>query len=483
MAKLDNKGFSLVELIIAISVFTFMIIPIISQLMVTMRISDRSRGVQEQYEYAQDIMEYFKSTPLDQIGQDNLFNGNNALQSDTSVTKNITVGGKTVEYVEKTYSIPKASAVTIGKGKFYSKITLDTKEYALTQVGYRQATDAETKDSTVTKYSAAPDDGNYYVSIPAMDDPNQTNVGNLTNLNGSKVAIIDGDASNSDINAADSIFAMKSELLKNDGPLGYQQWEQLMYGGYPGFDNDTVTKLTRISMVKREISGSTAYTVTAYVDYKDNNPKYSTTLPTYNVYQQTFVQPEPPVIYFMYNPCVYNGEYAGSDYILTDLQVGAGDKVKMYLIETAAQVPAGSIIETVRNSIRDKNGNQKYSTQLIEAVDQSGRKVDRDQVKTYFNVTTSTNLSNLQVFTNKTLDTADRTNDYVYDYAEFAPAAQIASGVTYKNPATGLTGHFIKPLSEDATFEGRLYTMTVTLYNDANDSEVVSYTGTRGADK
>lgn len=487
MAKLNNKGFSLVELIIAISVFTFMVIPIISQLMVTMRIGDRSRGLQEQSEYAQDIMEYFKSTPLDQIGKDNLFDGNNALVSSGSNTYTIGGGivdpvtGLPIEYVEKEYEIPKPSAVTIGKGKFYSTIKLSTKEYALTQAGYRKATDAEVKDSSIPKTTI---EGDEYVSITAMQDPNKTNVGNLTNLNGSKVAIIDGDASNSDVSAADSIFAMKSELLKNDGETGYKQWEQLMYGGYSGFDNDTVTKLTKISMKKGLQGGETCYTVTVTVDYKDipQIPKYATTLPTYNVYQQSFKQPEPPVIYFMYNPCVYNGEYAGSDYILVDIADNVDSEVKMYLIETAAQVPAGSIIEDVLVSIVDENGNQKYKTNLIEPVNQSGKRQKRDSVKMYFNVTDNTDVSKLSVFTNKALNLADRTADYVFDYEVFSTGAQIASGASYKNPAAGDPGHFIMPLSEDKTFEGRLYNMTVTLYNAADDSVAATYTGTRGAD-
>lgn len=488
MAKLNNKGFSLVELIIAISVFTFMIVPIISQLMVTMRIGDRSRALQEQSEYAQDIMEYFKSTPLDEIGQDNLFDGNNALQFDGSTTKKVTVGSATdIEYEEKTYSIPTASAVTIGKGKFYSKITLDTKEYALTQAGYRKATDAEVKDSSITKYPAIPDDGNQYIPITAMDDPNQTNVGNLTNLNGSKVAIIDGDASNSDVSAADAIFAMKAELMKNDGPTGYKKWEQLMYGGFSGFDNDNVTKLTRISLKKGLKGGKTCYTVTALVDYKDSNAEYPTTLPTYNVYQQDFIQKEPPVIYFMYNPCVYNGEYAGSDYILMDVNVTGldpADEVKMYLIETRAQVPAGSVIEDILKGIKDKNGNQKYKTDLIEAVDQSFGRQKRDSVKTYFNVTSATDTSRLRVFTNKTLDLSGTHSDYVFDYEDFGGGAQIGpTGTTYKHPPINAsTGHFIKPLSEDTAFEGRLYTMKVTLYNAADNSVSATYTGTRGAD-
>ncbi len=471
MAKLNNKGFSLIELIIAITVFVMMIVPIISQLMTSMNINTRSRTLQEDSEYAQYIMEYFKSTPLDEIGQDNLFDGSNAIvlkQAET--TKSVVVNGTVVEYAEIIYEIPKTSAVTIGKGTYYSEITLDTKEYALTQAGYRSATDAEIADSAVAKVSGS--DGGTYVAIDAMQDPNQTNVGTLTNLDSSLVAIIAGSASNCDISASDAIFSMKADALKSDGDLGYAAWEQLMYGNYSGFERDTVKKVTRISVIKDDTGSQTEYTVKVLVDYKDSNTSYPTTLPTYNVWQNTFVQDEPPVIYYMYNPCVYNAEYMADDYVVLDTSKAGGAEIKMYLIETAAE------ISTNIQEIMDANGISYASTNLIEEVDTSGTRVERDEIITHFNLGVETSdqsdYSNIKVYTNKTLSRID-------DYDVITNI--LTSYPTNVAPATNyaVSGeHFVKTLADDVDYEGRLYTMTVTLYDASDDSSVATYTGTRG---
>lgn len=475
MAKLNNKGFSLVELIIAIAVFTFMIVPIISQLTVSMNISNRSRAVQEDSEYAQYIMEYFKSTPLDQIGKDNLFDGSNALQLKTAeTTKNVTVNGAVVEYSEIAYEIPKANAVQIGKGKFYSAITLDTKEYALTQAGYRSATDSEIKNGSGV-YSGS--DGKKYVSITAKQDPNQTNVGNLTNLDSKVVAIIDGDASNCDKTASDAIFTMKSNMLKNGTAEEYMQWEQLMYGGWSGFDNDTVKKVTRISVVQGTVGSKTSYTVKAVVDYKDSNGKYVTKLPSYNVYQSTFVQDEPPVIYYMYNPCVYNAEYMAQDYIVLDTK-DAGDKeIKMYLIETAAEISANI------QQILDDNSIPYASTNLIEYVNTSGLRTKREEIVTYFNMYYgSTDATKVKVYTNKDLTRIDDSTVFenIKDTTSY-PDNQCPRLVEERYKDADNTQHFVQPLSEDTAYEGRLYTLTVTLYDASDDSAVATFTGTRGA--
>lgn len=516
MAKLNNKGFSLIELIIAIAVFTFMIVPIISQLMVSMRISDRSRALQEDSEYAEYIMEYFKSTPLDQIGQDNLFDGCNALQvKEAETIKTENVGGATIEYSSMSFEIPKANAVTIGKGKYYSEITLDTKYYALEGSGYRSATSDEMnilntmtdidgnlydKDgynptytdgdgNTYDRYESDEDGdgtndtfgvtdihgnvyiktgGTWYVRTVAQTDPNKVNVGNLTNLDSSVVAIIDGDTSNCDKTASDAIFTMKSDLLKADD---LEKWEQLMYGGYSDFGLDTVTKVTRISVEQGVVSGETSYTVKAVVEYQDNNGTYSTTLPAYNVYQKVFVQDEPPVIYFMYNPCVYNAEYMVDDYVVLDTSAAGGAEIKLYMIETAAEIPAEI------QQIMTDNGISFDSSDLIEYVDTSGTRVKRDEVVTHFNVATGSDTSKIKVFTNKSLS---RINDYDL-FANLNISETYAGNVAPGTISGTNVAHFVKSLTDDVNYEGRLYTITVTLYDASDDSVVATYTGTRGA--
>lgn len=466
MAKSNNRGFSLTELIIAIAVFTILLVPIIRQLSVSMNISNKSRATQESAEYAEYLVEYFKSTPLADIGKDNLFDGSNALQLKNAETdKTISINGTNVTYKEMSYEIPEANAVTIGRKKYYSEIVLDTKEYAASQAGYRSATSSDS--STVSG-----SDGKEYVAITAKTDPNQVNVGHLTNLDENKVAIIAGSTSNFDKTASDNIFALKSELLKNSGEQGRKQWEQLMYGGFNGFDNDKVKKVTRISVVQSGSGANLKYTVKCELDYKDDNVtsngKYATALPTTNAYQHTFVQSEPPVIYFMYNPCVYNAEYMWDDYITLDTTgVPNGKKVKLYLIETADKIS-----QNIKNVMTDNNIDFK-SENLIENVNTAGSgRADRDQITTHFNVKTSS-LADISVYTNKDLNRVNDTDSF--------SCVTPTETLNYSAPAASGT-HFVKTLADDSEYEGRLYTLTVKLIDASDDSVVATYTGTRGMD-
>ena len=238
-----------------------------------------------------------------------------------------------------------------------------------------------------------------------------------------------------------------------------------MYGGYNGFDNDTVKKVTRISVVESGSGANRKYTVKCELDYKDSNATYPVTLPTTNAYQHTFVQSEPPVIYFMYNPCVYNAEYMWDDYVTLDTTgVSSGKKVKMYLIETADKISQN--IQTVMTEC-----GYNFKEDLIENVDTSGAsRADRNQITTHFNVKTN-NLADISVYTNKALDRVNDNDSFncVTPNETLSFTAPAASGT-----------HFVKTLADDSEYEGRLYTLTVKLIDASNDSVVATYTGTRG---
>ncbi len=453
MAKSNNKGFSLVELIIAIAVFTMLIIPIIRQLTVSLNLNRRARTTQQTAEYAEYVMEYMKSTPLDQIGKDDLFPETETygLQLTASTEESTTDSlGNPVKYSELAYSIP---SVTINRGTYHAEVKLSTKDYA-----------AE------------------------ANNPNKVNVGTLKNINTDNVALFKGQTSNNDESAAKSIFAVKTEKLKK---ADYESWEQLMYGGYNVFSVDTVKKITRIKVKKTSMGGKVSYTVSCTVSYKDSNSAYSADAMTYTLTPQTFEQTEPPVIYLMYNPCIYNGEYMKHDYIVLDVSEAGSEDIKMYLIETAADLgeippkPAGMTDAeyetyktnyiTLRKLMDDNNIPVPYnSDKRVPDVDTSGSRVSREHVITHLNLYLGSggDKSKVHVFTNKDLD-------YINDYEKFL---NIDSSLPENLIPGTLSDRFIKSLEDDIEYQDRLYTMTVTLY-DANNNEVVSYSGTKGADR
>lgn len=461
MAKTNNKGFSMVELIIAIAVFTMLAIPIIKQITTSVSMNSRARATQKTAEFAEYVMEYMKKTPLDQVGKDELFQSElpdgssnpSGLRKDSDTTVPVTVGGKTITCHKIQYKI---DSVKINNQLYSATVDLDTSPYA-----------------------------------DKSENPNIKDAGNLTNIDTSKVAIFAGQTSNNDISAAKSIFTVKTEQLKKDD---YKAWEQLMYGGYNLFSQDSVKKITRIKLTKSVVGGDVRYRVGCTISYKDDNEQYPADVMQYTLAPQVFEQDEPPVIYLMYNPCIYNGEYMKDDNIILDIEgFSSTDNIKMYMIETADTIskvperPEGmtdaEYEEYKNNYITIKKicdevfeeGKSPYNTatdRLVPDVNTAGNRVDRNEIVTHFNLHVGVNnpgfsQNNVKVYTNKSLG-------LINDHEKIG---ENVAGLSNDAPGAG----FVKGLEEDVSIEDRLYTMKVTLYN-ASGAEVVSYSGTKGAD-
>ena len=63
MARNKNKGFSIVEIVIAIAVLTLLLTPIVKQLAQTMRTNRIAKEQQYANENAQYVLEYIQNTP------------------------------------------------------------------------------------------------------------------------------------------------------------------------------------------------------------------------------------------------------------------------------------------------------------------------------------------------------------------------------------------------------------------------------------
>ena len=106
MAKNNNKGFSLVEVIVAIAVFAILIVPLTSQLIGAIRTNETSKKKQYAIEKAEEIMEQFKvcdfskdiRIPDGNSTGDYLFTLSNSEKKSMSLPN-----GKTVDYSIDTY--------------------------------------------------------------------------------------------------------------------------------------------------------------------------------------------------------------------------------------------------------------------------------------------------------------------------------------------------------------------------------------------
>ena len=64
MAKKNNKGFSLIEVIIAVAVFAILIAPLTAQLISAINVNTKSTKKQYAIEKADDIMELIKTANM-----------------------------------------------------------------------------------------------------------------------------------------------------------------------------------------------------------------------------------------------------------------------------------------------------------------------------------------------------------------------------------------------------------------------------------
>lgn len=473
MKKLNDKGFSLVEIIVAVAIFVVLIIPVIKQLASGMSIASESKQKQQSVEYAEYIMEYFKSASLDDIGKDNLFDNANGFVETTTPTTGYkeqivaaNVDGVDFEYAKRTFAIPSSSPVTIGgsQNKYYSTVVVDTKDYALAALGYRPKTASD--GASVPKYTV---DGDEYVKDSSLNvkDPNKVNTVGLTNLDSSKVAIIAGSTANFDETASDAFFSIKAQMLKEKDE---KKWMQLMYGdsGINDFSLDTTKKVTRITITRDTSSSDPTYYVSCQLEYEDlasNKFNFKADNQIYNVYSQTFVQDSVPDIYFMYNPCIYNAEYMPNDYIVLDTSGLGTENVNLYIVKTAAELP-----ENIKEVIAADGTIEFTEANLVKDVISGGSHIARADVNTWFNV--NGDINHMQVFTNIPLD---KVNDYtVFVNVDTTKPAN-------NKPASDATTHFVKTLADDVEYNGRLYSIRVKLYKSDGDL-MAEFKGTRGAD-
>ena len=429
MAKTNNKGFSLVEVIIAVAIFAILIIPLTTQLISAVKTNKKTTQKQYAVEMAEELMESFKVCELNDTIMISNGDASSTTQyeftkSATSETKTVTLPGGSVDYTIDTYS---CNDVAIGTNfETYScEVTVSDAPYKVSSKGY-----VYDKENDTYKKNK---NGNAITTKPAT--------GTIRNLDNKQVAIISGatytgqgsgvEGNNLDNQASAYFKDTKLDILK-DNDVYYSQY----LSGQDYFKNDMFDKYTTISIKKDGskylIEGSVRYvdkTNIGFVatEYKKNDKNVFLPVAEYGngiVYSQSY--DELPPIYLLYAPAICNGQYCPNDYINIEIDNSIkteGLVPKVYLFETASDIN-----ENYKDIICDQFGvtnlNQLVykssftTTQKQVNVRVSLEKGDLDKVKVYSNFPTYKKKASTE--DNKVIDVMDISEDdndsiYLYD--------------------------------------------------------------------
>ena len=311
MTKKKNTGFSMVEILISVAIFAILMIPIVSGIISSLRMTTESKELQYRNEFAEQMMEHIKSVSIEDITDKEYYVNNGTLDSSFNFSK----------------TMNDSSVDLDGDGVVGPSETLQQTDYVLTGTTF-----LGTKHDP---YSYRVEVSNQYyvdkkISNPTFIDPNNLALGIVEDIDYTKVALIDGTILNYD-NAATTAFETKKlQHLREIDETRY--WQQLAGTDVDLFETDKGYRIIRIQVSGDKKSGYTVRCILDYMDTSrylpDNNYMY------YTPYAQTFK--ELPNIYLMYNPCYYNQGYTGNDYIVLDTSEMEDDpEVNLFLVEIA----------------------------------------------------------------------------------------------------------------------------------------------------
>lgn len=465
MVKSNNKGFSLVEIIIAAAVFAILVYPITRALMMSVNTDNQSTKKQYAVEKAEEIMEGFKTADLsnyisiaDTTKSDNryYFKRKGADESRSLELPS----GDTINYTKTTYNCDKQIAIGTGYETYDCTVEINDAAYQVMKNGYI-LTGLEEKSGTLEDNATFKQDG----SQPLKTEISSSGI--ARNLDSKKVALIASatyspneniDEYNLDNLAYDEFLRRKGEELQNLTPEGETNiWYSQYTSGSDFFSDDYFSKNTTIKVEKKDDK----YVVKCIVQYTDNTQlgviKANYAADGNNVYypnddgvvyEQEFDELRP--IYLLYAPAICNGSYCPTDTITLDNRLTSDkDKVSIYLIQTVSTVTDDS-----KNSAIDK----QYRKIIC---DELGLSSIKDIV--YTSSKTVTGFRDVKIRTDKTGECSTSNMDV---YANFNIDESKSS---YTD---------VKSMDSDDSTVVNMYDIKVTLTDSKKNKTVV--TGTRG---
>lgn len=479
MMKSNNKGVSLVEVIVAIALFSLLIIPITLKLISSMEINTKSKEKQYVKDYAEYTMEYFKGYNFEGLP----YLENADPMTDNPQTKQIVIGSNTYNYKEVTYTTK--TNLGVKDHEYDVNITLSTLDYVLIQAGYK----AEKKNG-MYQYDGSGD--LIKTPVSAVADPNQNNMGNVKSID-ADVDVMITNASNYDITAQNAIYAAKVDKLRDDASSStasqadIDHWKQFMAGKYQFDMNESVDKLTRI-IIKKNLNGT--YTVQCILEYKDQATDYVVSPLSYVIYAQDFVKK--PDIYLMFNQCIYNNDFANDNLVIDNSDCKTED-IKMYMIGTYGDTNGGtaSASEDASNTLSNKVykilGETAYKSLVNEPVGSNGviaghaydKETSTGKYAHIVNVNTTTNSlqSKIKLYVSDSTDTKYNLYGRIVTSNPISNVLTTGSNTPITSPSS-----MIYKLSDEERFSstGVLYSISVNLDSSAEGAQDVTLYGTMG---
>ena len=272
MAKNNNKGFSLIEIIIAVAILSILMTPIIKQFANTLETSRKAKALQEVNETAVYEVEEFQSYSKEEL--DDKY-GTPVTKADMPLTMYAKDGTviASISYNAYVYTLAQQE-IGAKRDKYNNTVVLDDLSNKVRAYGGESApahykvayglTDADlatvgsgftlTNEGSIVEYDA---DG--YVSgivctdrnadgtdVSYVENPNDVNLGNMHDLDKNSVALILGGTSSYDSQAFTALFSKAMEHLRE---LDYESWQQALVN----VDNESILSQDSMNNSKRLI--------------------------------------------------------------------------------------------------------------------------------------------------------------------------------------------------------------------------------------
>lgn len=472
MKKANNKGVSLIEILIAVVVFTICITPIVMQLTTGIRIGNKAKDQQAATDYARSIAETMKQMQL-QEGYDstNLSDLESALDitTGTMIAENtfysVKQDGTTGTIIPANSTLKSYPGNSIAGGTNYSSVTdmyqqlnaankslgAASKEALVRQYVFKGDANVEYRDYDVEITMNTKPYAIESLTNASYKDPNSVNLNNLSDLDANNEALITR-ASNYDATATVSFYnATIAALQRSDSIEDQQKAVQIMNGNATIGDSATKETIIEINPItdatgnKYEVSCSIVYTNTDPLGVLGSEKSHK-----YGVFDQKFK--ELPEVYLMYNQFVYGTSF--QDDLIT-IKNNVREKAKVYVIRTVADdsninrittlegADGGNLIPTGKAQCRDDMNGTKYLYQ------------------TQFVIENDATIYPVEVYTNIPMHKDDGTLN--------VGTKGVAGDRNYKMvvKANLAATYIVRPLSEDERYsaQGRMYEIVVKLTN------------------
>lgn len=367
--RLNDKGLTLVEVMISITVFSILMAPIVIQLNTLLKSNQKLKLSQAETDYATRVMEQFKNSDKDTIEFNKDADGNVIYNAaglattkagysvDDSDSDNYIY---TMDNVKIEQDLDSAETTVINKDTHYKvKVSLNSGTYATTS-GNNGA-------GSIAKYK--------------YKDPNDVTYYNLDNIDSRFAVIINDKSCNYDARASEDLVDKIALLFKKTKPDRYNQW----INGVDIFKRDSYCKNTYIKMSKGTVKkndgdhkvGDPCYNVTVTISYTDK--LYGESV-TYTLMKDKEYYPEetgdvPPSVYVLYNQYVQNNLIVkGSDTITIDnhdLGDSKKNAIKCYIVKSQAAIN-GTYTYYVRKSQTEGGpGDEMVGTEKTKNVEGS----------------------------------------------------------------------------------------------------------------